>query len=815
MLNLEKNIQLFKDDMLSNGILPPATIVQSESDKFERFHIGHKKNLNGWYRFHGNAGAYGDWSKDVSRVWSISQKGLSYEEKRILANNIEKAKRDQIDEIKMKNSEASRQAESILDKCSDIGQSQYLDSKKVNPFGVKYGSDQYGDFVAVPLMDVDGKLWNVQKIYNKKDDLSSNKWFLRGGKKKGCFHVIGTSLKELSENDKIWIVEGYATGASIHMATNDTVIVAFDAGNIDPVINAIKITYPHLLGIVARDDDQWSKDGNNAGRQKAEDAAKKYGCHIVFPNFQEDHDASEPTDFNDLHCLEGLKEVTDQLRNFMENDVPLNNSINEKMIKLASLSKIEYEQQRKKVAKELGIRASVLDEAVNRLKPLSNNLSQKKPLTEEIFPIVEPWDTHVEAEDLLNEIINTLTKFAILPEHADVAIALWIVFTYFIDQVQVSPILAISSPEKQCGKTTVLSILTDLVAKPLAASNISSSCVFRSIELWKPTLIIDEADTFISTSEELRGVLNSGHTKPTAFVVRSVGDTHIPTRFTTWGAKAIALIGKLPDTLHDRSIVIPLKRKLLGEKTEKPRHSNGKIFVNLRSKILRFSQDNAAIIENARPILLDKISDRSADNWEPLLSIAELAGEKWLAKAEKAALALSNRTEEAKSKGVELLEDVKQIFEAQNILKISTKDLIIALCKDEEMPWATWNRGKEISPRQLSRIISHYNINSKTIRFVSGLSKGFEKQQFEEAWARYLTFTLNVTDEKVTPKNVTFLSVTEKHIENNILSPKKQNVTDVTDKMGIGEKIYNANIPSSQFFKTTDENIFGTKGEIE
>ena len=162
-------------------------------------------------------------------------------------------------------------------------------------------------------MDVDGKLWNVQKIYNKKDDLSSNKWFLRGGKKKGCFHVIGTPLKELSENDKIWIVEGYATGASIHMATNDTVIVAFDAGNIDPVINAIKITYPHLLGIIAGDDDQWPKDGNNAGRQKAEDAAKKYGCHVVFPKFQEDHHKSEPTDWNDLHCLEGIEAVQAQL----------------------------------------------------------------------------------------------------------------------------------------------------------------------------------------------------------------------------------------------------------------------------------------------------------------------------------------------------------------------------------------------------------------------------------------------------------------------------------------------------------------------
>src|SRR5664279_5421175 len=98
------------------------------------------------------------------------------------------------------------------------------------------------------------------------------------------------------------------------------------------------------------------------------------------------------------------------------------------------------------------------------------------------------------------------------------AIALWIVFTYCIDGAQTSPILAITSPEKRCGKTTLLDLLMQLVRWALSSSNITTAALFRSIDKWQPTLIIDEADTFLRDSEDRRGVLNSGHTRPTAFV---------------------------------------------------------------------------------------------------------------------------------------------------------------------------------------------------------------------------------------------------------------------------------------------------------
>jgi putative DNA primase/helicase len=105
-------------------------------------------------------------------------------------------------------------------------------------------------------------------------------------------------------------------------------------------------------------------------------------------------------------------------------------------------------------------------------------------------------------------------------------------------------------------------MLVRLVLQPLPTANISAAELFRAVDAWAPTLLIDEAGTFAQNSDELRGVLNSGHTRELAYVIRTVGDDHEPRKFSTWGAEAIALIGKLKDTLADRSIEVALKRKL-------------------------------------------------------------------------------------------------------------------------------------------------------------------------------------------------------------------------------------------------------------
>src|SRR6267142_2216776 len=198
----------------------------------------------------------------------------------------------------------------------------------------------------------------------------------------------------------------------------------------------------------------------------------------------------------------------------------------------------------------------------------------------------------------------------------------WILHMYAFELRDVSTYLGVESPEKRCGKTTLLSVLNRLVNRPVAAVNISLSAFFRVIEEMRPTLLIDEADTFLRGNDEIRGILNAGYTRDTAYVVRvtqadpnqvgtrstasvaSGGDgdavEHVPTaqypkvtdavervptvhwqaalaearrssllRFSCWCPKVMAAIGRLPDTLADRCIVIRMERKTIHEDCER------------------------------------------------------------------------------------------------------------------------------------------------------------------------------------------------------------------------------------------------------
>ena len=179
-----------------------------------------------------------------------------------------------------------------------------------------------------------------------------------------------------------------------------------------------------------------------------------------------------------------------------------------------------------------------------------------------------PWPEPVDGGQLLLTLIAALRAYVILPEHAYLPVALWILHAHAHDAAAISPILAIISPEKRCGKTTLLSLLLELTPKALLAANITAAAVFRAIEVWRPTLLVDEADTFLAEREELRGVINSGHNRRTAVIIRVVEENgeQVPKKFSTWAPKAIAQIKDLPDTLQDRSVAIRLRRKLPGEK---------------------------------------------------------------------------------------------------------------------------------------------------------------------------------------------------------------------------------------------------------
>ena len=215
-----------------------------------------------------------------------------------------------------------------------------------------------------------------------------------------------------------------------------------------------------------------------------------------------------------------------------------------------------------------------------------------------MFPETEPWPEPVDGGELLTQIAATFNRYVALPEHADTALALWTAHTYAYDNGVVTPILVLSSPTKRCGKTIVMILLGGMVSRPVPASNISPASLFRVIEKWHPTMLIDEADTFLRQNEELRGIINSGHTRGMAYVIRTVGEDHEPRKFSTWAPKAIALIGKLPDTLHDRSVLIRMRRKTpddVVERLKAPDHEE------VRRKCKRWVEDHTNELREADP----------------------------------------------------------------------------------------------------------------------------------------------------------------------------------------------------------------------
>jgi putative DNA primase/helicase len=254
-------------------------------------------------------------------------------------------------------------------------------------------------------------------------------------------------------------------------------------------------------------------------------------------------------------------------------------------------------------------------------------------------------------------------------------------------------------------------------------------------------LLIDEAETFTVNNDELRGILNSGHARDTASVIRLVGDSHEPRLFSTWAPKAIASIGKLAATLRDRSIVLSMQRKNPGDRVEKlrSREDDGE-FRDLRRKAIRWRTDNIEALRVARPKLPDSLNDRAADNWEPLLAIADRAGGQWPDLARAAAMGLSEAAEgDTSSNRIQLLSDTQRIFSDLKVDRIASKALVAELVADEDGPWVAYGKSaRPITPRLVARLLSDFGIHPQQIRVGELTLKGYRREAFSGVWERYL-----------------------------------------------------------------------------
>lgn len=439
-------------------------------------------------------------------------------------------------------------------------------------------------------------------------------------------------------------------------------------------------------------------------------------------------------------------------------EVPCNLSRMEaKVSELAKLKALDYEVNREAEAKALGIRVSVLDKQVQAQRPKDPAEEAQDP-----FEAVTPWGDDVDGAALLTDIHAEILRFCVLPEHSALIMAVWVLHAWAHDAADISPVLAFVSPEKRCGKTTALSVIGALVPKAMHNVNITTSVLFRVIEIHTPTVLIDEADTYLGDNDELRGILNGGHNRLSAYVWRSVGDDYEPRRFKVWAPKCIAMIGKLPDTLEDRALVVALRRKQSGEVVERFRADRLNEFLPLRRMAARWAADNSLRLAEMDPIVPEELNDRAQDNARAICAIADLAGGEWPQLVRASLVGIAARPDdEPQSAGVLLLRDMVKIFQARRGERFGSSELVAALCAIEESPWAELRNGRPITTRGIAMLLKPFGVSPSQDRLGSYYRPG----DFTDAFSRYLSDTPQKT--ATTATSATTDSIAYKKINEN------------------------------------------------
>jgi hypothetical protein len=433
-----------------------------------------------------------------------------------------------------------------------------------------------------------------------------------------------------------------------------------------------------------------------------------------------------------------------ELRNIWEK---AQSSSNPEISRLASLDPLEYDQQREAAAERLGCRKSTLDDLVKteRAKFISVGAAGL-PGRELALPDPEPWPEPVVGATLLDDIANEIKRYVILLDSQANAVALWALAVHTYNSFVVFPRLFFSAAAPDCGKTTSIEVVSNLVPRPLNLSSITAAAIYRVIEQAHPIFLLDEADTYAKNDEDLRGVLNAGHRRDGA-VARCVETTegYEVRQFSAWAPAALAAIGRLPNTLEDRSIIIRLERKLPGEKVEALRINRTERLKMLAQRAARFALDNATALAEADPEIPQGIENRMADNWRPLLAVADQTGGRWAAIARNVAAEMC-RSIRAQSMRELLLEDLRELFDApvgsgslETPTELFTEEILKALHDRDDRPWPEFRDDKPITSRQMASLLKPLKVKtSRTVRRGDITAKGYKREWLADAFTRYL-----------------------------------------------------------------------------
>ena len=353
----------------------------------------------------------------------------------------------------------------------------------------------------------------------------------------------------------------------------------------------------------------------------------------------------------------------------------------------------------------------------------------------------------VGAAELLDDVEAFPQRFIAIPsEHCLIAATLWAAHTHVVDAFESTPRLALLSPEPGSGKNRVLEVLELLVPRPLHAINATPAALFRKVsdQAGPPTILFDEVDTLFGPkakdNEDVRGMLNAGHRRGATALRCVVKGKQIDVEeFPAFCAVALAGLGDLPDTIMTWSVVIRMRRRSPGEHVEPFRHRiHSPEAEPIRNALALWADEVREELQHAWPKMPDGIVDRSADVWEALLAVADVAGGHWPDRARVAAVALvALAGDRPRTLGLQLLEDLRISFNYVESHLLSSDRLLELLIGLDESPWGDL-RGKALDARGLARMLKKYDVKPKVVRIGESTPRGYDRGDLEDVWARYL-----------------------------------------------------------------------------
>jgi len=384
-----------------------------------------------------------------------------------------------------------------------------------------------------------------------------------------------------------------------------------------------------------------------------------------------------------------------------------------------------------------------------RVRSIAADVVKRYPPGESIAPVVQvaPTMTPEDAARITGELLEMcgawIRRYIVVSDEQAVIMAAWTLHTYVFNAAETTPYIQITAPERECGKSYLMEALAAVAAIPVCSSGMTAAALVRTIEAKRPTIFLDEMDAQLGGNKEyveaIRGILNAGFRQGGVFY-KCVGKDFELQGFNVYCPKCFAGIGQLPDTVASRSIIIEMRRKLPKEAVEPLRQRAVKIAaMPIKAKLEAWAARGAAdLLRTIEPAPIASLSDRQNDTAEPLLAIAELAGDGWL---QRLTGALQNVLKAAgaddSSIGATLLSDVRAIFGERESDAIPSKVMAECLCRIEGRPWADWSHGKAFSANNLARQLKKFRIYPQTIRTGNETSKGYRRGDFEDAWLRY------------------------------------------------------------------------------